>query len=149
VIVDQLVNYLPLNLGELLPNLKKLAVINSSLIAIKKNELKGFDQLEELNLSANVIEELPSEAFASIKNLKHLNMSHNALTNINDDLFAPENRVETIDFDHNKISKVSRKFFRNLKALKAANFKENECINGTSPAEMQMRDLRMKVAETC
>jgi len=57
VIVDQLVNYLPLNLAELLPNLKKLAVINSSLIAIKK----GFDQLEELNLSGNVIEELPSE----------------------------------------------------------------------------------------
>jgi len=172
-IVDQNVLHLPINLPSLLPNIKKLVVRNSKLIAISKDELTGFNGLLEvavtindlatlpsdtfaqspnlktIDISGNKLTELPSGLFGQLKDLHFVNASSNALKELKDDLFASQNNITELNFGNNKITTIAQKFFRNLKKLQVADFKGNECINLRMPEDMKLTELKGEIMDNC
>lgn len=100
------VEYLPVNLQQRFPNLKRLTIHSCGLKNITRNDLKGLENLEFISLSSNRLTLLPDDLFADMKNLK------------------------TVHFDNNKIQFLSSKLLKPIEhSLDAAIFYGNGKLN--------------------
>lgn len=152
-VTNQILEFMPRNLEQLLPNLKKISIENSAMkeidkksfeafkditeLTIMKNNLKVLDddmfenltQLEVLNLSSNFIANLTSKAFEKLAHLKTIDLSHNRLGTLEADLIPAKNVIEKFIFNNNRLTSIDPQIIRELKVAKLIDFEGNICID--------------------
>ena len=117
---------IPLNIGEVLSNIKVLEWKSSSLKTITANDLEQFPNLEILDLSGNDLIKLDGDLFTHTPNVKVVVFNTNALKIIEDDLLV------------------------DLIQLQSADFRQNVCINeSTSNDGVGFTQLRKIFTENC
>lgn len=104
------------------------------------DEFYGFNNLERLILSANVIMEIKANAFKDLAKLKELRLSKNMLQTITKDTFNGITNLEggygeggyfngNFDIANNRISKIEEGAFRNFKSINSFDLSLNELSN--------------------
>lgn len=153
VVNDQHIEFLPLELAEIFPNLKEVFVINSQLkmltsndfnnlenlktIIITNNKISSIEEnifnnlssLEILDLSANGISHFPPNIFARLIRMKTLNLSDNQLGHFYSSSLPPVNKIEVFSISNNVITNFDKKVLRYLRKVKKIDLTRNICID--------------------
>jgi Leucine-rich repeat (LRR) protein len=119
----KILEYLPINLSKIFPNLIYYEAQNCSIKFLIKRHLKSLFKLQVLNLSGNKLSEIPSKAFEDLQNLRKLNLSRNLLHKI--DALWSAVRLTTLDMSHNRFTDIRTKTFENLHELRNLSLSDN------------------------
>ena len=107
-------------------NLRFLRLDSNRLTALKVSDVRSFNQLSYLDISANCLEDISS--ISVLGSLKELHCTHNKLQKVPN--LSSLTKLEEIDLSHNVLTSLSGlKGMRNLKVL---NVKDNEITSLTS-----------------
>jgi Leucine-rich repeat (LRR) protein len=68
------ISYLPLNVGDVYPNMRSYPVNYCSVKSIRKENFKGLNKLTHLGLNRNQIERIMSNTFDGLKSLERLEL---------------------------------------------------------------------------
>jgi Leucine-rich repeat (LRR) protein len=120
---DQIVHHLPTSLETFFPELNVLQIWSCGLRSLSQSDLKVFENLNELSLSGNEIEVLPSNLFS--ENLK----------------------ISKIDFSRNNLKHVGFNLLTSLDNLIFADFYRNFCISDGSRSRKV--DLIKNLRKSC
>lgn len=82
--------------------------------------------IEELNLAANNIKELPEGIFDNLVNLKTLSLSSNLIESLPEGIFDKLTKLEELQISNLKIKSLDANLFKNLKSLKSLELVENK-----------------------
>ncbi|KAK2710141.1 leucine-rich repeat neuronal protein 1-like [Artemia franciscana] len=85
----------------------------------------SLKHLQALDLSRNNIRLLHTFALSGMPHLKWVNVSENVMTNIPNGLFGALHTIETVDFSANKITKVADKAIEGINITRVLNLKKN------------------------
>lgn len=100
-IEHQIVNFLPVGLGRIFPNVIGFRVSNSKLKEVKRKNIRFFPKLEELWLSYNDLEILHSDLFEANPKLRGIYMERNKIIFVGSNILAPLKNLETANFNLN------------------------------------------------
>ncbi|XP_015909832.2 toll-like receptor 13 [Parasteatoda tepidariorum] len=110
-----------------LTNLTKLDFFNCAFESIQENAFETLSSLRSLDLSFNIIFELPDKAFYGLKNLKNLDLSRNRLTFLkSSELLNHTPKLELLNLNRNKIQSLSIKMFSKLHSIEMIQVSENQ-----------------------
>jgi Leucine-rich repeat (LRR) protein len=160
------IKYLPINIHEHFPRLKKLEINDNGLKIISNKELANlfhlvsveikntflsiipdgtFDdttKLEHLTLNKNRIRTLGMRIFTKLVNLKRLWMSDNLLETLPAQIFATNKNLIDIDVSYNRLRVIDVEIF-DLLPTTDFTFDGNFCITETN------RDVKSVIREKC
>lgn len=105
--------------------LKFLNLSNNLIYDLPRNCCYGLDLLEELYLSGNRLHAIPFQVFAPLYNLKILDLSHNFMVTFLDHFFRPNKNIETLLLNNNRITKLTSNALADLKQLKTLELSNN------------------------
>lgn len=102
--------------------LKQLTVSETSITSIPSYIFKPLNNLVKLNLSGNLLQELP-DGLDQLTNIKYLNFADNYITNLRS---LPKNLkyLSTLNFNNNKLEDI--KGIENLVAIEKIDFRRNQ-----------------------
>lgn len=120
-----LLEFFPSGLEKFFPNLEKLVIRQTGLRELSQDDLKNFPKLKSLDVSENQLEKLNGSTFQFNEKIEELNLSGNKLTSLGSD------------------------FLKHLKNVTKIDMSGNSCINQTASDELEMKRLRIKLAENC
>ncbi|CAI5756194.1 unnamed protein product [Candida verbasci] len=102
--------------------LKQLTISETNIINVPRFIFKPLTSLVKLNLSNNLLEEVPA-GLDQLINVKYLNFADNYITNLKN---LPNNLIQllTLNFNNNKISDLSG--LENLSSLEKIDLRKNE-----------------------
>lgn len=118
VIDQQSALFLPVNLGQIFPTIKKLAVTFSGLYELDTRTFIGMQALVTLNLTGNKLVEISEDALAELSILKELDLSHNNIEVIHKNVFEENVELDTLRLNHNKLAGISSPIFKHQKKLR-------------------------------
>lgn len=124
-IYEQICFFFPQQVAKFFKNLQAIAVQNSKLKDLTKNDLRSF------------------------KSLKSLSLYGNDLTMLEFGVFDGNLKLEFLSIYSNKISSVGIEILAPLKSLKKAFFHSNLCVNFDALTEDEMKVLRQKLTKDC
>lgn len=158
----QVVNYLPINMGQLFGNLTRLYASCCHLVELQRVNFTGLRNLEFMSLWMNKLEEVPENVFDDLVNLKNLSLQANKIQRLPEHLFQKLTKLQNINLSHNRlrfipaylftfninlvhislndnyITYVSPRLLLTLKKLKTCTFLRNPAINEEA---IRLRDL--------
>lgn len=126
--------------------LKYLNLSNAEIEVIRKSALNGTSQLEDLNLSHNLLNSnkfnlllsqdslilnlennsiSDLDEFVIVSSIKKLNTKHNQIQTLKNHTFDNNNELEILDLSHNKIEIIQTEAFQNLNKLEILILKHN------------------------
>lgn len=105
--------HLPNNIGYVFPNLERFRANTLNITSIERTNFKNMDYLFQLDLSDNLIEQIPSDCFDDLVSLIKFSISENKLKVIHANTFAKNLRLMTINMWDNQIEPTDLK---NLKS---------------------------------
>lgn len=119
----------------MLPDISKLVKLkvlplNNNRIEYIGSWIGKLHSLERLDLSHNLLQEVPSNVFFMMKKLTYLNLKNNRLANLQVDfncVLSRNSNIRILDLSHNKINYVPVEF-KHLDSLKIFNLKGNPLI---------------------
>jgi hypothetical protein len=100
-ITSQMCKYVPNGIGDLMPNLKKLQITYSGLLALENGDLYKVPFLQYLNVRGNRLVELPGLLFQNNPDIIFVDFSDNFIKFIHPVLFSDLNTLRYIDFSNN------------------------------------------------
>ncbi|XP_070489948.1 insulin-like growth factor-binding protein complex acid labile subunit [Chironomus tepperi] len=112
-----------LNLGK---KLKFLSLQKNSFKVLKAEWFQSLVKLEELRLDFNEIEEIPENAFSSVKYLKSLSMTNNKLNVLSAKSFGDLSKLNNYNFFNNHLNAIDENFINSVKFVASA-FGNNWC----------------------
>jgi hypothetical protein len=89
VIRDQVVYFIPDNLGAVFPDIQGLEIRNSSLKEVQQKDIAQFKKLKDLHLHGNHLEYLPEDLFEKNLDIVCLRFENNNLKSIGHNLLTP------------------------------------------------------------
>lgn len=119
--------------GKLFSNLKNLKTLDLRINLIKELNAEWFRNLSglhALDLSRNVIDELPVKVFGALENLKFLYLDDNNLKTLQPEPFERHAGLLVLTVDNNKIQSINSKFFDSFPNIEYFHAENNVCING-------------------
>lgn len=152
MILKQMMEFFPLDLGVLFPNIENLFVDSTQLKQIGSKDFIGmtslkvliirehtieiiepgsFDgckNLEKLYMRFNEIKFLPDGVFKSLSKLKLINLSDNKLTVLKKNFFPIQNELEELVFQNNRLQKIDASMFHFMMKTKIS-LSGNICTN--------------------
>jgi Leucine-rich repeat (LRR) protein len=94
--------YVPRGLEKLFPNMKSLVIQNCGMEMICREDFKGLENLEELDLSYNRLTSLPEDLLRGMVKLNKISFVNNRLEAISSELLEPvKGTLESADFRGN------------------------------------------------
>ncbi|GAB6024278.1 hypothetical protein CHUAL_008971 [Chamberlinius hualienensis] len=109
-----------------LKNLTVLDLFNCSLNSIEVDAFKFNNKLEQLNLSKNILTEIPH--LGHLSSLNTLNISNNLITSIKNEDFMNCNELEKLYLNGNRINNIEDNAFDQLSKLNALHLHQNQLI---------------------
>lgn len=124
-IAYQTLNYMPIGIVELFPNITALQIFDSKLKSIKKRDLEPFRSLMEVYFQSNLIESLDN------------------------DLLEHNQEIRIAHFTNNRLKFVGENIFNSLKKLERVDLTDNICISrgAVNPSEIEI--LKAEIKEKC
>lgn len=166
LISEQNVRYLPKGASRLLPNLRRVKIVDSNLRRIGVGEVAGdiveiiitgnhiysietgsfdaLERLEMLDLSNNAILEIPPKLFERTTKLVRVNLDSNNLRTLSSDILSTAaNRIQVFVASHNKLREIDPNIVRQLRNALTIDFSANECtssraVDGTSDDKVRL-----------
>lgn len=149
----QSIKFFPFQLSQQFPNLERIEIQKSGLIALHGMDFDGFSklveivmngnnlssisrgtfdaipQLELLDLSSNNIVSLPSRIFTSLTRLHTLLLSNNRIVRFVADILPRRNVIDAMRLDNNQLEFIETKTIRFLRKAKIIDLTRNVCID--------------------
>lgn len=166
-------DYLPIGLSSVFPNLNKFDVQTTSLEYISKASFKGLNNLKSinflsgeievipgdtfseliylqtLNLRSNKIQKFEEETFSSLENLKFLYLHENKIFMIQSKLLINNVNLDTINLSNNYIRLIGYNLLTNLNNLRFLNFEGNVCINKNLKNGFNKTEITKELMNKC
>ncbi len=98
-----------------------------------------------LKLDNNEIKNLPPGIFDSLGNLVYLDLSHNKLSMLDQEIFSKTTKLQSIDLGYNKLSILPSEIFRQLRKLQYLHLENNKLVELpklTNLAHLEMLNLK-------
>ncbi|XP_078403721.1 relaxin receptor 1 isoform X2 [Cetorhinus maximus] len=114
------------NICTILPKLNWLVLRNNKIRYIKEDTFSTMPLMVELDLSSNQIQELSPLAFRGFEHLQQLNLSCNPMNYIHRDQFDHLIALKSLDLDGINIFNIQNRMFKNLGNLSHIYFKRFE-----------------------
>ncbi|KAJ0181665.1 hypothetical protein K1T71_002387 [Dendrolimus kikuchii] len=111
-----------------LPRLKFLDMSENLLQDIPRGALRGHPNLETLHLNKNSIKFIEADAFVAMPALRELQLSNNSLTDISEGPFWNLPALKGLDLSYNYFQRLQPKLLYNLPALRRINFSNNQLM---------------------
>lgn len=105
--------------------LKFLNLSNNLIDDLPRNFCQGLDLLEELYLSGNKLHAIPFQVFAPLINLKILDLSNNFMVTFLDHFFRPNKHIQTLLLNNNRLNKLTSNSLADLTELKTLELSNN------------------------
>lgn len=151
LIVDSLLMFIPLNIGQLMPNLKHLVIEAAGLTKITKSIFSiNLAGLELLDLSNNIIIEILPNVFDNLLNLKILDLSSNHIVSIESALLKPLVNLKLLYLDGNKLLKISSNLLNILPVdIQVLDLSNNDCIDMAYPYNSNLVSIATGLVNVC
>ncbi|CAG9798450.1 unnamed protein product [Chironomus riparius] len=120
--------------------LKFLSLQKNSFKILKAEWFQPLVKLEELRLDFNEIEEIPENAFSSIKNLRLLSMTYNKLKVLSAKSFGNLSKLNDYNFFNNHLNAIDENLLNSLKFDSSA-FGNNWCTLVPSDQSLSVENL--------
>lgn len=115
-------------LSSVIPHLKELYLTNNSIASIAKGALDSAF-LTTLHLDSNQLTEIPTHALMVAPNLEELNLSKNLIPFVGPKAFLPLSQsLKRLYMDHMGIEKVRQLFLLGKKIYNIASYKKNQSV---------------------
>ncbi|CAG0895104.1 unnamed protein product [Darwinula stevensoni] len=111
-----------------LTSLRHLSLKGIGLTGLHGRIFQGLRLLQELDLSENLLREIPRDIFYDLRNLRSLNLSHNALNSIGSDCFNRLISLQVLDLSHNQIQTVDHNAFLQSQELRSLYLDHNSMV---------------------
>lgn len=111
----------------------KINGTNNGIEKIQKNlfSMDNFISLQKLYLSNNYLEKLDGEIFEPLENnLIVLDISSNLIKELPEEIFGKLTKLEVLDLSNNKLTSLKENIFKNLNELKKLSVSTNLLQNG-------------------
>ncbi|XP_013133841.1 PREDICTED: slit homolog 3 protein [Papilio polytes] len=109
-----------------LPRLRFLDMSDNLLEEIPRGALRGHPSLERLHLNSNSIKFIEGEAFVAMPALRELHLSKNSLGDLNEGPFWNLPSLKGLDLSHNYFQRLQPKLLYNLPSLRRINISNNK-----------------------
>ncbi|XP_072937338.1 uncharacterized protein atk [Epargyreus clarus] len=114
------------SLLDALPRLKFLDLSGNLLQEIPRGALRGHPSLERLHLNRNSIKVIQAEAFVAMPALRELHLSNNSLSNLYEGPFWNLPALKGLDLSNNQFQRLQPKLLYNLPALRRIDLSNNQ-----------------------
>ncbi|CAH0726483.1 unnamed protein product, partial [Brenthis ino] len=114
------------SLLEALPRLRYLDMSDNLLQEIPRGALRGHPSLERLHLNKNNIKYIQADAFIAMPALRELHLSNNSLNDLNEGPFWNLPSLKGLDLSNNYFKRLQPKLLYNLPALRRINLSNNQ-----------------------
>lgn len=149
----QSIKFFPFQLSQQFPDLERIEIQQSKLVALHRMDFAGFSKLTEivinknnfssvsdntfdstpelelLDLSSNNIVALPPKIFARLTRLHTLLLSDNLIVRFTADFLPRKNMINEFRVDNNQLEYIETKTVRFLRKAKIIDLTENVCID--------------------
>lgn len=98
-------------------NLDSIELYFTGLIAIGDSDFAGCPRVTGLGLSANLISEISTNAFATLTELVYINLDTNSLTTLPENVFSNQRNLRNLDLSSNPFQDIPTGLFRPLENL--------------------------------
>lgn len=146
---NNLVKFLPINIGQKFPNLEKLSVYKCSLRKVGNESLRGLSALKKLLLYKNSITDIEVGAFHDLRSLEELDLSKNNLKMLHESLLDHNLLLRSVLVANNQLMFVSSGLFDNKRNLTLADLQSNTCINGIFQFGSSLGNLTESLESNC
>ncbi|XP_075992025.1 artichoke [Anticarsia gemmatalis] len=109
-----------------LPRLKFLDISDNLLQEIPRGALRGHPSLERLHLNKNSIKYIQADALVAMPALRELHLSNNSLTDLNEGPYWNLPALKGLDLSFNYFTRLQPKLLYNLPSLRRINFSYNQ-----------------------
>ncbi|KAI5635402.1 leucine rich repeat domain-containing protein [Phthorimaea operculella] len=109
-----------------LPRLRFLDLSDNLLQEIPRGALRGHPNLERLHLNKNNIKFIQADAFMAMPALRELHLSNNSLTDMIEGPFWNLPALKGLDLSYNYFQRLQPKLLYNVPALRRINFSNNQ-----------------------
>ena len=107
IIDNRAVNYLPVRIGEVFPNLESYDVQWCGIKSVSRENFALLYKLRVVNLKKNWIERVDHDAFQELNDLEELYLSTNMIQDLPDDIFKSTIHLKRLSLRENEISSIS------------------------------------------
>ncbi|CAH0404652.1 unnamed protein product [Chilo suppressalis] len=111
-----------------LPRLRFLDLSENLLQEIPRGALRGHPSLERLHLNGNNIKYIQADAFVAMPALRELHLKNNSLSDMNEGPFWNLPALKGLDLSFNYFQRLQPKMLYNLPALRRINLSNNQII---------------------
>lgn len=129
VVLNQHVQFLPLQIGDIFQNLEQLTVSYSQLSRINSKAFNDLKKLKFLNLAYNKIKKIFAKDLLNLKELEKLDLTGNQIVEITSELFMNTLKLTVVIFRENKLYFIAADSFASLNNLQMVDLSNNECID--------------------
>jgi len=121
-----------------------LNILRSNVSLVESSSLSALGKsLESLDLSANLLTEVPSPALTTMSTLTFLNLNYNHISSLRDEAFAGMLVLERLTLYENKIKHIHHNAFRGITRLARLNLGKNELRNIPSDSFHPLKNLEV------
>ncbi|XP_046961650.1 protein artichoke-like [Vanessa cardui] len=114
------------SLLDALPRLRYLDMSDNLLQEIPRGALRGHPSLERLHLNRNNIKFIDADAFIAMPALRELHLSNNSLNDMNEGPFWNLPALKGLDLSNNYFQRLQPKLLYNLPALRRIDISNNQ-----------------------
>jgi Leucine-rich repeat (LRR) protein len=124
-ISSSFMTFLPQNIFTIFKSLTNVDISHSNVRYINESFNDAFN-MQQLNLTNNLISSLSNSSFKMMKSLRVLNLESNRIKNLEPEAFSGLSELETLSLRKNMIEEIPENVFQELFKLKILNLANNQ-----------------------
>jgi len=118
--------FLPGNIGALLPNLENIQATSSNLSFLKRSNFRFMRKVHNVYASFNQISSIDKDSFHDLPSLRVLTLNNNKIKFLPPALLHKSKKLEFFHINDNQIEIIPKDFFINNKKLTNVKFSDNK-----------------------
>lgn len=139
------IEYLPIDIVEVFPNIKDIHAIDCSLKALYKKNFRGLVKIDGLLFDKNQISYIEEDAFDDLVNLRLIFLANNRLKtwSLPENVFSKVTNLTSVLMNNNNFDSLDRNLFKNNLKLKHLILSENNLKS--IPSDIFLFNVNLKL----